>query len=581
MKQHLRALFSKPVQLYVMGMLLIAGGYTAVVLSGAFILPDPWLWILGVLALLLVWQCGLRMPYLGMISMERLVQFHLLLTLPLAETLLITTVATLIMPFINKAYRMNSYRVATLRAANNLAMNAIMLISGYLILQAGLSLPLTGVDWVAAAWIALAAVVMQVINIGMIFLYFTVDKKKISRLFTPAYLFADFVFVPVGVLSALLMHQGDPALFYLFGFFMVVLLVSFYGLNNRKPAEESGSLYQGTEFPVSYLNVEHVTTAIRSRCDQLFDCQAVFLVELDQTADQPRFYLQHNATQLPDLVDFAARYVTQNAAEHGSQMVQGHVVHFMAARFNDHKGVFAQIMLVRVNQVPYTHADLNLLRLFVQRYRAGLSYAITFEKLSEYKDNLEDKVSQRTRQLEAVNREKSQLVSELKKISNSDALTGLYNRRYFDALIKYHQKHCPPLLSLAVIDIDHFKSINDSHGHECGDEVLKTIAGIMRSWACDDTTLVRYGGEEFAAVIHKLSAEDVQDKLQQLLTAVSHHGWPMLPDGQGMTVSIGWSHHPQQPLNKLFELADKALYQAKANGRNQVQPARPLSPDQA
>ncbi len=540
------------------------------VLNATATWPGSLTWALGVMALLLVWQCGLKMPYLGMISMERLVQFHLLLTLPISEILLITTVATLIMPFINKAYRMNSYRVAVLRAANNLAMNAIMMLSGYLVLQAGLSLPLMDLNWEAVAIIALAAVVMQVINIGMIVLYFTVDKKKISRLLTPAYLFADFVFVPVGVLSALLWQQSDPTLFYLFGFFMVVLLLSFYALNNRHPSDDSGSLHQGTEFPVSYLNVEHVTTAIRSRCDQLFDCQAMFLVETDQPANETHFYLKHNATKLPDLEHFAARFITDHAVERGSQMIQGHTVFFMVARFSDHKGVFAQMMLVRINQVPYTHGDLNLLRLFVQRYRAGLSYAITFEKLSEYKDNLEEKVDARTRQLQAVNKEKSRLVSKLKKISNSDALTGLYNRRYFDSLIRYHQKNQPERLSLAVIDIDHFKTINDSHGHDRGDEVLKNIARIMRSWACEDTVLVRYGGEEFAAVVIHHEPEQVAAKLDELLLLVSEYEWSMLPEGHQMTVSIGWSHHPEHDLSGLFDLADKALYQAKTNGRNQV-----------
>jgi len=562
---------TKPIHWYVAGMLVLAALLVWLMPGATASVPVVSHWLLGVAALLLVWQCGLKMPYLGMISMERLVQFHLMLTMPLSETLLITTVATLIMPFINQAYRMNSYRVAVLRAANNLAMNAIMLCAGYWVLSSWLSLPLVGLDWTSAAVIALAAVVMQVINIGMIMLYFTVDKKKIRRLLTPAYLFADFVFVPAGVMSALLIQQTDPTVFYLFVFFMVVLLLSYYGLNQKKPSESSGVLHQGTEFPVSFLDVEHVTNAIKSRCDQLFDCQAIFLVEADQQVSQPRFYLCHNATQIRELDDFGAQFISQHAVERGAQMIQGHTIHFMAARFYDQEGVFAQMMLVRINEVPYTDADLNLLRLFVQRYRAGLSYAITFEKLTDYKDNLEDKVSERTQQLEAVNQEKSQLVKKLKRISNSDALTGLFNRRYFDALIRYHQKHPPEQLSLAVIDIDHFKHINDNHGHDVGDDVLMAMAAMMRNWACPDTVLVRYGGEEFAALIKNMPPESVQHKLSELLNFVSGHDWDMLPDGHQVTISVGICHHPEHQLVRLFDQADKALYRAKTNGRNQIQ----------
>jgi diguanylate cyclase (GGDEF)-like protein len=571
MKRAQKQFFAKPIHLYVSGILVVAGLIVWVMLDRSATVPELPHWLLGVAAMLLVWQCGLKMPYLGLISMERLVQFHLLLTLPFSETLLITTVATLIMPFINQAYRMNSYRVAMLRAANNLAMNALMLSAGFVVLDSGIGMPLTTLDWVSAGVIALAAVVMQLINIGMIMTYFTVDKKKIRPLLTPTYLYADFVFVPAGVMSALLVQQSDPTVFYLFVFFMVVLLLSYFGLNQRKPSESRGALNQGTESPVSFLEVAHVANAIKSRCDQLFDCQAIYLLESGDQSDQPRFYLRHNGTQIADLDDFGAQYRSQHAVERGAQMIQGLTIHFMAAGFHDQDGVFARMMLVRINEVPYTDADLNLLRLFVQRYRAGLSYAITFEKLTDYKDNLEDKVSERTQQLEAVNQEKSQLVRRLKRVSNSDALTGLFNRRYFDALMRHHQKNPPVQLSLAVIDIDHFKRINDNHGHDVGDDVLRAMAAIMRHWACPETVLVRYGGEEFAALIKNMPVDSVQHKLNELLNLVSGHNWGVLPEDHEVTISVGLCHHPNEPLLSLFDQADKALYRAKTNGRNQIQ----------
>lgn len=511
------------------------------------------------------------MPYLGMISMERLIHFHMLLTLPISETILITTAASLIMPFINKAYRMNSYQVATLRAVNNLSMNAIMLLSGYLILTWGMDLPLQGLDWQDAVVIAIAALVMQVINIGMIFIYFILDHKKITKMLTPAYLFADFVFVPAGVLSALLFQSADSVLFYLFAVFMVVLLISFYGFNQRRSPEEASSIKLGTEYPASYMDLKGVLTAITARCDQLFDCQAIFLTEVESKSAVSKFLIKYNQTNFQDLPEFAGSYLTDVDFVKGIHKLHEQPVHFMSARFNDHNGVFAQMMLVRVNQIPYRESDLNLLKLFIQRYRPGLSYALTFERLSEYKDNLEQKVSERTRQLEALNEEKSNLVSRLKKISNSDALTQLFNRRYFNALMKFHQKKRPKQLSLAIIDIDHFKNINDSYGHDTGDQVLKVLARIMTLWATENDTLVRYGGEEFVVVSQNTPYRQVNDHLTRLLELVASNDWSKISMDSTITISIGCAHYPGTNWSDLFESADKALYRAKTSGRNQLQ----------
>ncbi len=569
--KNIKPLLSKPVNVYVISVLLLAAVYFYWIVGDSLTFPAMQTWFLGSASLLLVWQCGLRMPYLGIISMERLIQFHLLLTLPTSEAILICTLASVIMPFINKSYRMNSYRIAFLRAANNLAMNTIMLLTGALILNWGLSLPLASLDFRAVKIIALAAVVMQVINIGMIFTYFSVDKKKIRKLLTPAYLFADFLFVPVGVLSALLIDNPDPALFYLFAFFMVVLLLGFYGFNQRETADDPRALKQGTEYPASFLDIEHVTAAIRSRCDQLFDCQALFLIEVDNTSSHVDFLISINQTRFAELPVFAAGFSTSEMVEHGSHEFQGHTVHFMAARFIDHQGVFAQMMLVRINQTPYMHSDLNLLRLFVQRYRPGLSYALTFERLSEYKDDLEAKVSERTQQLEAVDKERSELVNKLKKISNSDALTGLFNRRYFNALMKHLRANPPDQLSLAVIDIDHFKRINDTYGHEVGDQVLKTLAGLLKAWSGQHQTLVRYGGEEFVVVLVHATPDDVYGHLDRLLSVVSGHDWSGLSLRDPVTISVGLCHYPGHDLSQLFEQADAALYRAKTEGRNQLQ----------
>lgn len=570
MNSHLKQMLFKPVNYYVIGILLLAIVYAVFSLQNETSLPSISTWLLGSFAMLLVWQFGVRMPYLGMISMERLVQFHLLLTLPIAETLLISTTASLIMPFINKTYRMNSYHIATVRALNNLAMNTIMLLTVDWILRLWLSLPLTALDSLSVKVIMFAAVVMQIINILMIYMYFLLDRKKVSKLFTPAYLFADFIYIPAGVLSALLWQADNPITFYLFCGFMVVLLFSFYGFNRRSNPQEAAFPQAGTEYPTNFLEVDQVTAAIKTRCDQLFNAQALLLLQLAGEGHIKSLLLDDEKISQKDLEAIMLAINTKEEMDFGQLKINAGIVNYMTALFKDHSGVFARLLLIRFNNQAFMVSDLNLLRLFVQRYRPGLSYALTFAALSEYKNNLEEKVKERTRQLEVVNQEKSELVEKLKMISKTDALSKLYNRRYFDALMKHYTDKPPTQLALAILDIDHFKQVNDTHGHDTGDLVIQYMAQIIKSWSEDGTTLFRYGGEEFVVLMKDKDINQAEQTLTELLNQVRTYQWSKLKLNDSLTVSIGLAHYPASALNQLFELADTALYQAKSNGRNQL-----------
>lgn len=121
---------------------------------------------------------------------------------------------------------------------------------------------------------------------------------------------------------------------------------------------------------------------------------------------------------------------------------------------------------------------------------------------------------------------------------------------------------------VAVFDIDHFKRVNDNHGHLIGDEVLLIFAGLLRNALRDADWVFRYGGEEFVALIKGVSPEIVSVILERVRTKVQGHPFPLA--GQ-VTVSIGYMPIVDQALpSYVFEEADKALYYAKAHGRNQV-----------
>jgi diguanylate cyclase (GGDEF)-like protein/PAS domain S-box-containing protein len=169
----------------------------------------------------------------------------------------------------------------------------------------------------------------------------------------------------------------------------------------------------------------------------------------------------------------------------------------------------------------------------------------------------------------------------LAKVANRDALTGLFNRLYFeDALAQkvLESRRYGTGLSLAMIDIDHFKRFNDTYGHLAGDEVLRRIAGIMAEGCRAADIVARYGGEEFALILPATSGDDafpVADRLRGLIEA---HVVRYKDEDLRMTVSIGVAsfdaarHDAQETL---VDEADAALYEAKKSGRNRVVIARP------
>ncbi|MCV2883544.1 GGDEF domain-containing protein [Aestuariibacter sp. AA17] len=183
-------------------------------------------------------------------------------------------------------------------------------------------------------------------------------------------------------------------------------------------------------------------------------------------------------------------------------------------------------------------------------------------------------------QVTRLNREYAQLIEQqqkLKALSNKDALTGIGNRRFFDnALSLGWNTHIRTQanLSLLIIDIDHFKRVNDTFGHATGDKVIVKVAEtIQRVCQRKSDTVARIGGEEFAVLIAVAHVEDVSRLAERIRDKVSktfirHDGEPL-----SVTVSVGGcvcEPDAAKDQNRMFERADQALYQAKNEGRNRV-----------
>ncbi|MDF1524197.1 MAG: GGDEF domain-containing protein [Trueperaceae bacterium] len=181
-------------------------------------------------------------------------------------------------------------------------------------------------------------------------------------------------------------------------------------------------------------------------------------------------------------------------------------------------------------------------------------------------EDVRDELSERVAEVEA-------LRDELQALALRDPLTGVQNRRILDQV-------APPMMeqaeryetatALVLIAVDHFKTVNDEHGHLTGDTVLVDLAGHLRGGVRGADVVVRYGGEEFAVLMPGVGTTGARARVEALRAA-----WRRLPGGLRPTLSVGIAAAPDHGvgLDDLMRAADEALYRAKRAGRDRVEVA--------
>ena len=167
--------------------------------------------------------------------------------------------------------------------------------------------------------------------------------------------------------------------------------------------------------------------------------------------------------------------------------------------------------------------------------------------------------------------EKSFLYEKEKERAIRDGLTGLFNHRYFQEYLEKLVRKGEEF-SLIMIDIDHFKRINDTYGHQAGDEVLKEISKVIKGCVRKTDVVARYGGEEIACVLAGASLKDAMRVAEVIRARVEEHPFEWGGGRIRVTVSLGVSHFPGAGMGReeVIKKADTALYRAKEEGRNRV-----------
>jgi diguanylate cyclase (GGDEF)-like protein len=230
----------------------------------------------------------------------------------------------------------------------------------------------------------------------------------------------------------------------------------------------------------------------------------------------------------------------------------------------EHHEAYARIERDRLLQQGTAQAAVLLARLEIDEARQEASRA------------RDDAQAQRVRamQLEAEQRMLRTQAQELERVAREDPLTGLHNRRVVDESLPdlmAAARMAKAPMALAMVDVDHFKEINDSFGHSVGDQVLATLGRLLRANTRTSDLLARVGGEEFMIVLTRASMDLAHEICERLRVSVAQHGWQYLAPGLNVTVSLGLvqgldDEHQQQ----LIDRADDALHEAKRLGRNRV-----------
>lgn len=240
--------------------------------------------------------------------------------------------------------------------------------------------------------------------------------------------------------------------------------------------------------------------------------------------------------------------------------------------------IIGAVQVLNKRNGVFTRDDEALLSALASPAAIAIENADLYTRLQDLNAKLEGKVEERTADLVEANERLSALNQQLEQLSIIDNLTHVFNHRFFMERLRQEVKRANRYgteVSLLMIDIDHFKKVNDTHGYPTGDRVLAGIAGLITTHLRETDMLARYGGEEFALIAAPMDldgARALAERIRELVESqVFTNDAPVR-----VTVSIGvsfWKPFLRENYEVLIREADEALARAKSEGRNRVRTA--------
>jgi len=566
---------------------------------------------------------GFPAPHVGHVSLDRVVHISSILIFGTLQAAWISGIAALIWPFLPWGInRGQSLRVTLLRAFHNSGMIVfLVLIFGGLYESFGGHLPLIELTLHDGLLLLMLSVVMQVFNstfVAIIAWLENYDWRKAFALFTAA---VDIAAVPLAVFTALVYNRLETPIFVLFLVVLsLIIMIVRYSADQRRDLEirvgEKDALNRVARAVSGSLVLDDLIEMIFRESQNLLEFDSFMLALYAENTHELDIRLHHNrqgrqATRRRKLGEGVLSWVVSNNKpvfigdwQHDDSEFKRMMIHigdtpqtqsFIAVPVTYRERVLGVLSVQGYTPYMFTDAHAELVVTFAGQVAVAIANARLFEELEHNRNELERRVVERTRDLglqkdelhalteslRSANREKEELLgrlqqqtSELERQSREDGLTGLYNRRYLDNRLEFEVKRAERYnrqIALAMADVDGFKGVNDTHSHMVGDDVLRTIANILRTQCRSIDIIARYGGEEFLLCFPETAHDNALAVCEKIRHHVEAYDWSRLQPGLKVTLSIGVSAAPPNyDVDALIAAADEKLYEAKRGGRNRV-----------
>ena len=319
-----------------------------------------------------------------------------------------------------------------------------------------------------------------------------------------------------------------------------------------------GRVEENEEICLSYGSPVEIIQRINGRCEVIreFEPEAVLI-----------YSCQGRKNYWGDLISWEMEPF-QRMAETGGACLEGQIMrNFQTGRVLEHR---LTLLSVALREGEKTGRDIPQIAVDEEILKGRMSLV---NRMSVLIETAVDELQRTNNALAGMNERLARANEELYRIAITDELTGLYNRREIERRIKNSMeklKTDKTELTLVMLDIDFFKKVNDTYGHDVGDEVLKEVSAILKDYTDEQSgeSAGRWGGEEFLILLPDKGVKEAMELAERIRRTVEQHDFPT---AKHLTVSMGVTcANADSNYHAVFINADQALYQAKESGRNQV-----------
>lgn len=563
---------------------------------------------------------GFSGPFVGHTSLDRVAQVASVLIFGAVLGALLNAVASLIWPFIDRRHNRGSIGYLLMRGMHGSGMFAIMvLVAGLVYETLGGAVPLQQLDAVTIALLVLMALLMQVMNEVLMSVYAHFNEGDFRKSLSLFSSLVELGAVPLGVFTALVYNTSTPDMLILYVglLILVMLVVRRFAENHWALAERIHELVvinRVGRATSSLLIVDDLAELLFQECRKLLNFSAFYLVLYDEEAGELDFRLHHNQQgrqprKRKKLGEGALGWIIENnkpflienwdasthEAKNRAVIVGERPKSVIGVPMSYGDRVLGAISVQSFTAYSLDESDLNLLVTLADQVAVTVANARLFEELDGYKLELEQRVEERTREIESQKeelvalsdslreaseqkelllRELQKKTEELDRQTKEDSLTGLYNRRFMDDRLTEEFKRAERFdhpVAIAMVDIDNFKQINDDFSHMLADDVLRIVARTLHSQCRGIDVISRYGGDEFLLCFPETTLENARKVCEKIRESLEKHPWKSLHPELVVTTSIGVAEFdPETGGQQTLIRADEKLYEAKRAGRNWV-----------